>query len=423
MEKHRHKKPRKPRIKKPFGPLYYFAAVAVECYYRLAYGINIERQATRKIKGPILVLANHQCFLDFMLVAITMLPRRLNFMVSSFYYKTPFMRGLLGVLQTIPKDQFSPDISSIKKSIDCIRGGNALAIFPEGQVTFYGSTTDIDPSIAKLIKKLGATVVGVSIRGHFLCNPKHAQGTGADRHFGKLEVVTDILATSDEIREMSETEIYQRVVKGLSQDDYEWQRQRQVRFRPRRWSCLGLDKVIYYCPSCHEYFTIKSTKEKVYCENCGYTTTLDRYGFFQCPDGSQPVYDTLSNWYQAQRTCLKKDLEQNRVLPVQCSCHLMTTKKGNYGYMDAGKGRMVLDDEGILYEGTRFDENISWRIRYAHSPRLTHNSPTHSIDIPYDRELLSVIPENKRMMIYIIESYNLARQRWEEQREKKLDQA
>jgi 1-acyl-sn-glycerol-3-phosphate acyltransferase len=67
------------KVKKPNALLYYGAASFLNCYYRLVYHHKVDKSAMAGIKPPYLVVANHSCWLDYIISSTSMFPVRMNF--------------------------------------------------------------------------------------------------------------------------------------------------------------------------------------------------------------------------------------------------------------------------------------------------------------------------------------------------------
>ena len=72
------------------------------------------RNEIRKVKGPYVVIANHQAALDFVNV-IGATPRRMSFVISKSFYSTLPIQGILKKMSVIPKQQFQTAADDLKK--------------------------------------------------------------------------------------------------------------------------------------------------------------------------------------------------------------------------------------------------------------------------------------------------------------------
>ncbi len=404
----RKKRAQEPR--KPFGLLYVLACFCSSICFRLFYRLKTENSAIKGIKGPVLVLCNHQSNLDFLIMALTVYPLRLNMMVTTYFYHSRVLRFLLTILGTIPKKQFVPDPGAIKSVLKVIGRGGNIGIFPEGQVCYSGMNCDIDASIGKLIKKLGVTTINVAIRGNHLTCPKWAKGQAAYR--GGVRCSASILFTKEQIQALSADEITAQTVQALAYNEYEWQRGERIDYKPRLRKTDGLDMVLHHCPSCGADFAMRADKDILYCEHCGYRVRLTNYGFFE-PCGEQPLfYDNPAAWYTAQRDTIIEKLQTGRLLPIASPCALYKTMEGKHGYTRCGAGTMTLDDTGLSFEGTSDGAPLRFKTPYEHQTHMPHSAVYCAIDVHGNEQNYALAPTEGRLMLHIVESYAQARKQF-----------
>lgn len=102
-------------------------------FYRIhCHGEGVDRIPRR---GPIVVIANHSAWFDPIWLA-KVLPRRLVPMLTSVFYDIPVLRTLVRIAHTIRVQyaQFRRDAPELKEAIATLDRGEALLIFPEGQM-------------------------------------------------------------------------------------------------------------------------------------------------------------------------------------------------------------------------------------------------------------------------------------------------
>ena len=109
-----------------------------------------------------LVVANHESFLDGLLLGL-MMPVDAIFVVHSQVAKHPFMGPLLRFIPHLAVDSTSP--LAIKQIIKLVETGQPVVIFPEGRITKTGSLMKVYDGAAFVAAKTGATVVPVRIDG------------------------------------------------------------------------------------------------------------------------------------------------------------------------------------------------------------------------------------------------------------------
>ncbi|MFR4416359.1 MAG: lysophospholipid acyltransferase family protein, partial [Akkermansia sp.] len=90
--------------------------------------------------GPVLIVSNHQSFLDPPMLGISYEDG-----IYFFARKTLFQgifKWALPLCQAIPIDQENPDAASLKHVIRLLKSGKRVLVFPEGSRTPYGEFHD-----------------------------------------------------------------------------------------------------------------------------------------------------------------------------------------------------------------------------------------------------------------------------------------
>ena len=131
-----------------------------------AYGLrNIPRT------GGCLTVANHESYLDPVLVGLNV-PRIMAFMAKSELFENKYFGWYIRQLNAFPVRQGKGDIGAVRQTIDALRAGNILHIFPEGSRTPDGQLQPIQHGTALVIRKAEVPVVPAIIEGSFEAWPR-----------------------------------------------------------------------------------------------------------------------------------------------------------------------------------------------------------------------------------------------------------
>lgn len=112
--------------------------------------------------GRLLVIANHESFLDGLLLGL-FLPLEPVFVVHSTVIKNPMFRLILALVDYLTVDPTSP--MAMKKVVRLIESGRPVVIFPEGRITTTGSLMKTYDGPAFVAARTGATILPVRIDG------------------------------------------------------------------------------------------------------------------------------------------------------------------------------------------------------------------------------------------------------------------
>jgi 1-acyl-sn-glycerol-3-phosphate acyltransferase len=122
--------------------------------------------------GGVLLLPNHQSFLDPVLIAIQ-LPRPISYMAKSELFEgNRFLAWVIRSLYAFPIKKQSADFGAIRQAIAKLHEGHILNMYPEGTRTKDGEIGPILPGVALVVRKAGVPIVPVYIDGSYGAWPK-----------------------------------------------------------------------------------------------------------------------------------------------------------------------------------------------------------------------------------------------------------
>lgn len=268
-------------------------------YMRLAFNYRFE--PIKEVEGPMIVVANHNCDLDPVMVGIAC--PHMYFVASEHIFRKPAIAWLLETfLSPIARRKGSVDASTVMEIRSRLKAGHSIAIFPEGNRSLDGCTGLIHPTTGKLIKAFGATLVTYHLEGGFFTTPRWGFGIRKGKMIGRPVGVYP----KEELKKMKPEEVLELVRKDLYEDPYITQQKEKVRFRSKA-PARGLETALYLCPHCKSIGTLHSTKKEIVC-TCGYRAVFDEYGYFVKPDSAEKdiVFKTYTEWYRWQQEEIAK---------------------------------------------------------------------------------------------------------------------
>jgi 1-acyl-sn-glycerol-3-phosphate acyltransferase len=115
--------------------------------------------------GPVLVVSNHTCTADPLMLSAACRYRALSFMIAREFYNVRFFGWFVRLVECIPVRRDGRDTEATKAAIRHLRAGKAVAIFIEGRIPKPGETAEPKDGPALLALRTGATVIPAHISG------------------------------------------------------------------------------------------------------------------------------------------------------------------------------------------------------------------------------------------------------------------
>lgn len=369
-------------------PLVYYA---VRIYFFLC-GIRIK--TVNKIgrpEKPSIILCNHGSFIDFIYAAALIRNFRPNFIVARLYFYNTYLGWLLRKLGTFPKSMFATDLENAKNCLTVLREKNHLAMMPEARLSTAGRFEDIQESTYSFIKKAGVSVYTIKLCGDYLADPKWGKGF---RRGAVVEAELDLLYTAQQVQNLSLDQLKQGIQDRLYYDELEWLAQRpEIHYRSRRMA-EGLENILTTCPVCHGKHTLVTKKNQVFCQHCGYLTSVnDRYGF---DEGFR--FRNFAQWYDWQKALLEKEILEDPNYSLSAQVELRLPSTGNGLTRHGGQGVCTLNREGLAYEGTKDGQAVQLRFSLRRIYRLLFGAG-ENFEIYDGSEILYFVPEEKRSAV------------------------
>jgi 1-acyl-sn-glycerol-3-phosphate acyltransferase len=137
------------------------------------------------LEGGLLIASNHQSYLDPFLISVP-IKRPLRFLAWNEALEWPVAGRVMRLMGAWPLQLQRSDPAAIRRSIQWLRSGGALVIFPEGGRGLpNGSMVRFKGGAVRLALEAGVPILPVTIRG---ANRVWPAGRRVPR-MGKIEVV------------------------------------------------------------------------------------------------------------------------------------------------------------------------------------------------------------------------------------------
>lgn len=111
--------------------LYRFLQIFLRPFYRIFFGMRVIGRENELASGPCIICANHISMHDIILIALN-LKRQIFFFAKKELFKNPLFAKILRSFGTISVSRGTADIHAIAQTIDVLKAGGYIGLFPQG---------------------------------------------------------------------------------------------------------------------------------------------------------------------------------------------------------------------------------------------------------------------------------------------------
>ncbi len=343
--------PRFDMLKKPKKAPWYLQVLAWILSFPETFAVKakIEKINMKGLKGPYILLVNHNSFLDFKVATRAVFPRSSNYVVAidGFINREWLLRSVGG----IGKRKFITEttvVRNIKYSLEQLK--QICQIYPEARYSLTGTNAILPESLGKLIKLLKYPVVTLINHGHHLRQPVWNL---KKRRVRTKSVMTYLLSRQD-IEDLSIEKINQKINQAFNYDDYQYQKDEKLSITMKD-RAKNLHKILYQCPHCFKEFMMKSNANQLWCEHCHAHYEMDEFGQLKNTNG-QTIFSHIPDWFEWEREQVKKEILDNRYhVSIDVDIDSLPNSTGFYRL---GRGRLKHHDGGFELSLHTGDEHL-----------------------------------------------------------------
>lgn len=153
-------------------------------------------------QGGGLVCSNHQSYLDPILLG-GFCDRRMNYLARENLFSTTFFGALIRWYDAIPVKRDGMSISGLKQTLQRLKRGELVVIFPEGTRSEDGQVAPLKSGFCMLARKAKVPLIPVAIAGAYEVWPK---GRKLPR-MGRVCLMAGAPIGADEVQQLSDEEL------------------------------------------------------------------------------------------------------------------------------------------------------------------------------------------------------------------------
>lgn len=189
----------------------YFVKLGCAVFVRVLFRFRAYDVANVPKRGGVLVLSNHQSFLDPMLVG-SPVRRNLHFMARASLFRNWLVGGIFRWVYAYPVERDRTDRAAIRATIERLATGEAVVMFPEGTRTPDGELQPMNGGFRFFVRKGNVPVLPVVIDGAFTAWPKSQKLPRP----ALVSVIYGQMIPPEEFEKLSDAEAAERVRREMA---------------------------------------------------------------------------------------------------------------------------------------------------------------------------------------------------------------
>lgn len=308
---------------------------------------------------PCLILMNHSCFLDLMMVSKIFYPKPYCIVCTSDGFVGK--EGLMRSVGCIPTRKFVTDLSLVQDIEHCLKNEKtSVLMYPEASYSFDGTTTPLPRKMGVLLKKFGVPVVMIKTQGAFSRNPLYNELQV--RKSVPVSATVSCLYTKEEIREKTVKELSDGLDAAFVYDHFHWQKENGVEIN-NPFRADGLHRILYKCISCGAEGKTLGKGTQIRCGACGKVHTLTPLGELEATDGKTEI-SHIPDYYAWERAEVRREIEEGTYrTEMDVEIAMMVDYNAIY---QVGEGRLVHSCDGFTLDG------CGGRLHYTQKPQACY---------------------------------------------------
>ncbi len=321
---------------------------------------HFDREALKD--KPIILLSDHSAvknfsniFADYFYVSDNIIP-----VIGNVMDYAPKIGPFLKNYPHVSKKMYVTDFKAAVQMVRYIKKGKSLLLFPEGTHSFCGMTHPVSPALGGFLKKFRIDVVLASTKGAYLSTPFYSK----EAKSGPVEVDFFHLFTGEDLKEMDETEIYDRFMTHFEYNDFRWNAEHRYSYTGEKANAAGIEKILYKCPCCHREGFITTGNNRIICGNCGNSVTMDdTYALYPSTEKDTLPFGRVDEWFLSQRQELAEEIRKNAGFLLKMNVELNVLNEDEKSmFKPVGKGEVTISRKGVTYSGTEEGEAVSFTL-------------------------------------------------------------
>lgn len=253
------------------------------------------------LKPPYLILSTHVSVFEMPYLLMSVKPNPV-IVLHELHLTEKIFLLLLSMVGSIWRMQAVPDARTIRQMKRAVKKGRSVLIYPEGDLNWDGDSLSLDLSMARVARFIGATVLVFRSKGSYMAFPRWAHKARR----GRVDAEYELAVKAEEFSELTDEQVLERLNNAFIHSERRWLSVGEGKGQGYSSSkpALGLERLLFMCPSCGSDSCMKSDDRTISCVKCGYSAGVDAN--LTISDAGRSGFSDVWGWHDWQLAEWKK---------------------------------------------------------------------------------------------------------------------
>lgn len=249
------------------------------------------------LKPPYLILSTHVSVFEMPYLLMRVKPNPV-IVLHELHLTEKIFVLLLSMVGSIWRMQGVPDARTIRQMKRAVKKGRSVLIYPEGDLNWDGDSLSLDMSMARVARFIGASVLVFRTKGSYMAFPRWAHRARR----GRVDAEYELAVRAEEFASLTDEQVLERLNNAFMHSERRWLKDGSGKEQEYSSSkpALGLERLLFLCPSCGCDSCLKSDNHSITCTKCGYSTRVDAN--MKMEDNGRSGFADVWGWHDWQLT-------------------------------------------------------------------------------------------------------------------------
>lgn len=224
------------------------------------------------LKPPYLILSTHVSVFEMPYLLMTIRPNPVIVLHELHLVDKLFMM-LLSMVGPVWRMQGLPDARTVRQMKRAVRAGRSVLIYPEGDLNWNGDSQPLDLGMARVARFIGAPVLVYRTKGSYMAFPRWAHRARR----GRVDMEYELAVKAEDFAKLTDEQVLEKLNAAFNHSERRWHYEGEGKGQQFTSSkpALGIERLLFMCPSCGKDSCMKSDNTGIMCSECGFRADVD----------------------------------------------------------------------------------------------------------------------------------------------------